>query len=329
MPPTRPVAPAAVPAVPVETVETPGTVNFPLSVSRFYTVVTVSRNRNRRGPYAGPVRVPLVSPLEPPPSVQTAYTADAISLEWPGQPEDVVPPAQGAPPPSGPAGHAEPARNSNQETLGTYEIYADVETAGTQDAPWPGAVPAPRPAPPPTPRFGYNVYDANSDGATGANDAKGATGVDAPVNPLNSAMLTVPTFRDPRVEFGTERCYVVRRVEIVGTTPIESAPSPPACVTPLDKFAPAPPKSLVSVASGTAVSLIWEANTETDLAGYLVLRGDAPGDKLAPLTEAPIGDAAYLDTSVRRNRAYVYEVIAVDKAGNQSGPSNRIEENIR
>ena len=130
------------------------------------------------------------------------------------------------------------------------------------------------------------------------------------------------------MEFGTERCYVVRRVEMASAIPIESAPSPPVCVTPVDKFPPAAPKMLVSVASGSAVSLIWEAGTEVDLGGYLVLRGEAPGDTLAPLTTAPISDAAYVDTSVRRGRTYAYEVVAVDKVGNQSGPSNRIEEAI-
>ena len=33
---------------------------------RFYTVVGVSDSRGRRGPYAGPIRVPLVEPLKPP-----------------------------------------------------------------------------------------------------------------------------------------------------------------------------------------------------------------------------------------------------------------------
>ena len=147
--------------------------------------------------------------------------------------------------------------------------------------------------------------------------------------PLNAALLTTPAFTDPRVEFGTERCYIVRRVEMVGAVAIESAPSPPTCVTPIDKFPPEAPKTVNLVATATAVSLIWEPNTEEDLAGYLVLRGDVPGDKLAPLTPAPIGDAAYVDNSIRRNRTYVYEVIAVDKTGNQSAPSNRVEESIR
>ncbi|HEX2771316.1 MAG TPA: fibronectin type III domain-containing protein, partial [Micromonosporaceae bacterium] len=138
-------------------------------------------------------------------------------------------------------------------------------------------------------------------------------------------------FADPRVEFGAERCYVVRRVEMAGAIAIESAPSKPACVTPIDTFAPAPPKSLAHIAAANGVSLIWEANAEPDLGGYLVLRGDAPGDKLSPLTPSPITDTSFLDTTVQRGRTYVYEVVAVDQStpANQSPPSNRVEETIR
>ncbi len=323
MPPTRAAPPPVAGAVVVETLETPGTVNFALPPARYYAIVGVSRSRNRRGPYAGPIRVPLLEPLAPPESPQTTYTAEAISLSWPKLPDDVVTPP--APAVAAPAAAAAPNVAapvdplSDQETEGTYEIYADVETADTRDAPRGGAPPpARRAAPPPAPRFGYNVYDADAQPEP-----------NAPLVPLNATLLTAPAFTDPRVEFGTKRCYVVRRVEMAGAVAIESAPSAPACVTPVDTFAPAPPKALALVASGTAVSLIWEAATETDLAGYLVLRGEAPDEKLAPLTAAPIGDAAYIDTSVRRNRTYVYEVVAVDKAGNQSGPSNRVEETIR
>ncbi len=53
MPPTRAAAAVAKPAVPVETLETPGTVNFAMPVARYYTIVGVSKSRNRRGPYAG------------------------------------------------------------------------------------------------------------------------------------------------------------------------------------------------------------------------------------------------------------------------------------
>lgn len=339
MPPTRTVPPIT--AGPIETLETPGTVNFPLPVSRYYTVVGVSRSRNRRGPYAGPIRVPLMPPLAAPEYAEATYTALAIVLSWPGQPEDIAPPGTGdataasavnaAPAPSPGVATVE---HVDQETPGTREIYADVETPGTQDAPWPGAVPTPRPAPPPIPRFGYNVYAASPDGSPstggGAPDLPiGENRPGAPVAPLNAALLLAPPFSDPRLQFGIERCYVVRRVEMVGAIAIESAPSPPVCVTPVDTFPPAPPKTLVSVASDAAVSLIWEPNTESDLGGYVVLRGEAPGDTLAPLTPAPITDAAYVDTSIERNRTYVYEVVAIDEVGNPSEPSNRIEETIR
>jgi hypothetical protein len=175
-------------------------------------------------------------------------------------------------------------------------------------------------------------------GATGATGAAGAQRAQAAPNvfsgtiaPMNAALLTAPGFADPRVEFGVERCYVVRRVEMAGPVAIESAPSPPACVTPVDTFPPAAPKSLAHIAGANGVSLLWEANSEPDLGGYVVLRGEAPGDTLSPLTKEPITDTSFLDTTARRGRTYVYEVIAVDRSTppNQSAPSNRVEETIR
>ena len=70
---------------------------------------------------------------------------------------------------------------------------------------------------------------------------------------------------------------------------------------------------------------------EADLGGYLVLRGEAPGDTLSPLTPAPIPDTSFNDTTVRRGGTYVYEVVAVDKETppNRSAASNRVEETIR
>jgi hypothetical protein len=366
MPPVRPLPVSSEDApVVVEKIETPGTVNLDVAPQRFYTIVGVSESRNRRGPFFGPIPVALIEPLSPPEKVDVEYNADRIALNWPGQPEDIVVPtaATGAVAATGATGAATPAAAPaappvppavavapvgpplDRETGGTVELYADVETDMTQDVlvavvdkvPT-GAKPKPRPpvapAAPPTPRFGYNVYEtARAPGAAvtaDASNAPNASAGKAPA-PLNAALLTSPGFADPRVEFGTERCYVVRRVEMAGTVAIESAPSRPACVTPVDTFPPAPPKSLAHIAGGNGVSLLWEANTETDLRGYVVLRGEAPGDTLSPLTKEPISDTSFLDTTVRRGRTYVYEVIAVDLSTppNQSAPSNRVEETIR
>jgi hypothetical protein len=284
----------------------------------------------------------------------------AVAVAAPGAPgaatptapvPPAVPPAPVAPSATPPVAAAPAGPPLDRETEGTVELFADVETDLTQDVlvavidkvPT-GAKPKPRPpvaaAAPPAPRFGYNVYESTSapvapvapnapDTPTAPNAPGSAAG--APTAPLNATLLTAPGFADPRVEFGTERCYVVRRVEMAGTVAIESAPSRPVCVTPVDTFPPAPPKSLAHIAGGNGVSLLWEANTETDLGGYVVLRGEAPGDKLSPLTKEPISDTSFLDTTVRRGRTYVYEVIAVDVSTppNQSAPSNRVEETIR
>ena len=99
---------------------------------------------------------------------------------------------------------------------------------------------------------------------------------------------------DKRMVWGAARCYAVRTVERFGDVSVESAEAPTKCVTPVDTFAPAAPRGLQSVATAGAVSLIWQANSDKDLAGYIVLRGPSP-DTLRPITPAPIQETAYKD----------------------------------
>ena len=79
------------------------------------------------------------------------------------------------------------------------------------------------------------------------------------------------------------------------------------------------------------VNLIWDANTEPDLDGYLVLRGEAPGDTLQPLTPAPIHETRYQDRAIKPGVTYFYAIVAVDRATppNRSAPSNRVQETAR
>ena len=108
---------------------------------------------------------------------------------------------------------------------------------------------------------------------------------------------------------------------------IESAASPEVCETPADTFPPTVPKALQAVASVGAVTLIWEPNTERDLAGYIVLRGASEGD-LQPMMQAPITATTFKDDLAPGTR-HVYAIRAVDKAGNMSAVSNRVEETAR
>ena len=96
----------------------------------------------------------------------------------------------------------------------------------------------------------------------------------------------------------------------------------------IDTFPPAAPKELKAVSTDGVISLIWEANSEGDLAGYIVLRAQAPADRLAPVLSAPVLETSFND-AVQPGVRFIYAVIAVDKAGNASTPSNRVEETAR
>lgn len=168
----------------------------------------------------------------------------------------------------------------------------------------------------------YNVYSAPADGAAAAPSTTAPT-------PLNDSPIAESTFTHAGAEPGKPQCFVVRSVVTVGTTAIESGPSDPMCITPKDTFAPAAPKGLAAVSSAGVINLIWDPNTEPDLAGYLILRGEAPGDTLQPLVPEPIRETRYADRTVTAGARYVYQIVAVDKAGNRSPASNRVEEAAR
>ena len=159
----------------------------------------------------------------------------------------------------------------------------------------------------------YNVYAAKGD------------------VPLNKAPLTSPAFERPGLEFGREECFTVRSVQQAGQVSIESSASAPVCVTPSDVFPPAAPTGLSAVAMTGAVNLIWQANSEADLAGYLVLRAEAPGETLQPVTATPVRETTYRDTTVKPGVRYVYAIVAVDRATppNTSAQSSRVEETAR
>ncbi|MBI3400276.1 MAG: hypothetical protein HY048_02550 [Acidobacteria bacterium] len=160
------------------------------------------------------------------------------------------------------------------------------------------------------PTIAYNVYDAASD--------------------LRLTPAPIPTaeFSDARIAWNEERCYAVRAVETLNGLSIESEAAFTSCETLVDTFPPKAPRGLDAVPGEGWISLIWEPNTEKDLAGYIVLRGSAPGDELEPITPAPIQETFFKD-AVAAGATYVYAVKAVDAAGNASELSNRRQESAR
>jgi hypothetical protein len=135
------------------------------------------------------------------------------------------------------------------------------------------------------------------------------------------------SFLDSQFEFSKTYVYVVRSsVKVQGNT-LESDPSDPVVVTPVDTFAPATPQDVVAaVTSATSdappeVDLSWSINAEADLAGYHVYRSEQESEKGQQATPDLLPSPAYRDTSVRPTGRGLFGVNAVDPAGKESVPS--------
>jgi hypothetical protein len=150
---------------------------------------------------------------------------------------------------------------------------------------------------------------------------------DLPVR-LTSEPLRELTFVDKRIEWGAERCYIIRSVQAIDRMSFESEASPETCVTLADKFPPAAPEGLTIVASEGAMNLIWNPNKESDLAGYRLWRASPADGELVSITPEPIKETTFKD-AVPSGTRVAYAVQAVDKAGNVSPLSAKVEETAR
>jgi len=151
---------------------------------------------------------------------------------------------------------------------------------------------------------------------------------DAPATAVNSSAVTDVKLEIRGIEYGKEQCFVVRTVLAMPAMTMESGLSKPACLTPADTFPPAAPKGLRAVAEDGVVGLVWEPNSEPDLAGYLVLRGDSTGGTLQPITPQPLKEANYRDTTVKPGVRYVYAVVAVDTATPRNSSAQSATEGV-
>ena len=136
------------------------------------------------------------------------------------------------------------------------------------------------------------------------------------------------TYSEP-VRFGELSCYRVRAVYGPAAEITEGPASAAACERPGDSFAPGAPGDIRLLPASGAITVEWMANSEADLAGYLVLRGTAGDDTLQPITDAPIRETQYIDSSVTPGVRYAYAVVAVDTAGNRSAASMREQATAR
>jgi hypothetical protein len=113
---------------------------------------------------------------------------------------------------------------------------------------------------------------------------------------------------------------------------LRSEASEAVAMTLRDIFPPTVPQGLLAAgfpvegADNVAVDLVWQPNTEADLAGYNVFRQslDADGSPSGPavkLTAKPMTLPAFHDATAAHGVSYRYTVTAVDAKGNESAAS--------
>lgn len=131
------------------------------------------------------------------------------------------------------------------------------------------------------------------------------------------------SYADASFEFGRLHFYKVRAVSRADGQTAESLDSAVVEIVPRDVFPPAPPAGLTGLYTAGAVELIWNPNTEPDLAGYNIYRRETENhaERLNPeLLRSPLSR----DTALMPDRRYTYWVTAVDLSGNESAPSSEV-----
>jgi hypothetical protein len=141
--------------------------------------------------------------------------------------------------------------------------------------------------------------------------------------PVNTSPVASATFTD-NPPYGPHD-YFVTALAAAGPPRIESDPSSAVSVTFTDLVAPPPPTGLTALVETASVRLVWDPVEAPDLAGYKVYRTEGTGiEQLRPIGTLPLTPVQlvtatnYRDTSVNRGISYYYEVVSVDKTGNES-----------
>ena len=137
------------------------------------------------------------------------------------------------------------------------------------------------------------------------------------------ATVTQPEWTDPNIQIGTPYRYMVQTfVPQSDNREVQSDLSEPYPITP-ESIAPAAPTELRAVPAPNSIELSWEGNSEPDVVGYRIYRGE-PGGTLEKVGETGV-IPSYSDRSAQHARNYRYAVTAVNRSGKESRQSAYVD----
>jgi len=180
----------------------------------------------------------------------------------------------------------------------------------------------------------FHIYRAEVDPSTAEAAASNASEAKAITSLVLLAQTSETEYRDTNFQFGHAYFYTVRGVAQFGNSSVESADSPPAILMAKDIFPPATPQGLEAVGvpatneAPFSIELTWTINTEPDLVGYNVYRGEEAGSPGQKLNSESLLVPTFRDISVAPGKTYFYRVGAVDRSGNQSPLSSAVEVSV-
>ncbi|MCU7864747.1 MAG: discoidin domain-containing protein, partial [Candidatus Thiodiazotropha sp. (ex Lucinoma borealis)] len=145
---------------------------------------------------------------------------------------------------------------------------------------------------------------------------------------LASADDSVPyeTHLDPEALGIAHGTYEIQAIATDTGGKTDPSPTPVAIIY-KDLTRPASVLGLDAVTDGGSVTLTWDANTESDLAGYYVERSSGSDTPAVRLTIGPVTATTYVDAGLADGQ-YEYRVVAVDSSENEAGPSGAVDTEV-
>lgn len=102
----------------------------------------------------------------------------------------------------------------------------------------------------------------------------------------------------------------------------------PVLIQLVDTLPPEPPSGLIASGDTTGIiTLRWQHNSEDDIYGYRIFRGNNASEELSQLTTYPVNDTVYRDTvNLNTLSGYIYyQIMAIDQRQNHSSLSGMLK----